>query len=298
MSGATRWSWSALVIWILVVVLLTATAVPSTALATVHAGPSRQVRLAMVPGSVLPLRLVVGTGRTTSGGDLLLSRVAANLAFAVDEVDAFWGAGWSHDIVIVAADSDRQFAALAAGRAGSSVEAAWADIAAVTLADRVDPVRRVAVGQRIVFAPGAAQMSEPALRIVLAHELFHYAAWADTAQDAPRWLIEGVADFVARPHTGVAAVPLPEVLPSDADLDTPGLPRARGYDHAWWFARYVVDVYGPATLRRLYHTACGVGHADLLGAIRAELGLDPGTVLAHWRQWLIQHAASGITSRP
>ncbi|MBY0441662.1 MAG: DUF4157 domain-containing protein, partial [Mycobacteriaceae bacterium] len=175
---------------------------------------------------------------------------------------------------------------------------AWADIAAVTLADSVDLVHRVAVGQRIVFAPGAAQLSEPALRIVLAHELFHYAARVDTAPDAPRWLVEGVADFVARPRTGLVDAPLPEALPSDADLDTPGLPRARGYDHAWWFARYVADVYGPATLRGLYHAACGVGHADLAGAIRAVLGVDPGTVFACWRQWLTQYAASGITSRP
>ncbi|EUA23932.1 peptidase MA superfamily protein [Mycobacterium xenopi 4042] len=38
---------------------------------------------------------------------------------------------------------------------------------------------------------GAAAMSDAALRIVLRHELFHYAARADTALDAPRWLTEG-----------------------------------------------------------------------------------------------------------
>lgn len=34
-------------------------------------------------------------------------------------------------------------------------------------------------------------MSATALRIVLTHELFHYAARVDTALDAPRWLTEG-----------------------------------------------------------------------------------------------------------
>ena len=55
----------------------------------------------------------------------------------------------------MATASDEQFRALAGG--GS-------DIAAAT------------TGRRIVFAPGAADMSDDALRIVLRHELFHYAA--------------------------------------------------------------------------------------------------------------------------
>lgn len=129
--------------------------------------------------------------------DRLLSRIAAGIDAAVDEVVAFWGTDWSHDIFVVAAGSDEQFHAAAGGGLASQ----WADIAAITVVDRVDPARRTVVGQRIVFAPGAAHMSPAALRIVLGHELFHYAARADTALDAPRWLAEGVADFVARPKT-------------------------------------------------------------------------------------------------
>ena len=297
MGRSARWSFSALVVWGLVIVLLAATAVPLSAVAAVSVGPPRPARLTTLPGAALPLRMVAGTARVISGDDVFLSRIAANLTFAIEKVDAFWGAGWSHDVVIVATDSPRQFMALAAGRTDSSGQAAWADIAAVTLADRTDPVRRAAVGQRIVFAPGAAQMSEPALRIVLAHELFHYAAWVDTALDAPRWLLEGVADFVARPQVGVVDAALPAALPSDGELDTPGPSRTQGYDQAWWFARYVAERYGTATLRRLYYAACGVGHADLAGAIHAVLGVDSGTVFTQWRHWLAQHAAPGIASR-
>lgn len=119
--------------------------------------------------------------------DRLLSRIAAGIDAAVDEVVAFWGTDWSHDIFVVAAGSDEQFHAAAGGGLASQ----WADIAAITVVDRVDPARRTVVGQRIVFAPGAAHMSPAALRIVLGHELFHYAARADTALDAPRWLAEG-----------------------------------------------------------------------------------------------------------
>jgi hypothetical protein len=223
---------------------------------------------------------------TNLGGpqaDALLSRVAANIGQAVDSVEAFWGTDWPRDIAVVATGSQRQFET----EAGGGPPAQWADIAAVAVVDRVDPVRRIAIGQRIVFAPGAAGMSESALRIVLSHELFHYAARADTALDAPRWLTEGVADYVARPATPLpASTPLPTALPSDTDLDAPGWQRSQAYDRAWWFARFVADTRGTATLRALYRAACGVGHTDLSVAMHDVLGTDMAGVLADWQHWV------------
>ena len=198
----------------------------------------------------------------------LLDRVSAAMHDAAGAVTAFWGADWPHHIVVMATASDEQFRALAGG--GSDIAAATA-------------------GQRIVFAPGAAAMSDAALRIVLRHELFHYAVRADTAADAPRWLTEGVADFVARP---VAPRPGPERaaemarLPSDADLDIVGPTRTLAYDRAWWFTRFVADRYGAPMLRRLYERACGPGHPDVETAVRTTLGADLDEVLAEWRRWL------------
>ncbi|MGH3421212.1 MAG: hypothetical protein ACRDOD_16690 [Streptosporangiaceae bacterium] len=213
----------------------------------------------------------------------LLGRITTNLGPAVDAVQSFWGADWPRDITVVVTGTERQFRAQAGG--GSAAQ--WADIAAVTVADRLDPVRRVAAGQRVVFAPGAATMSDSALRIVLSHELFHYAARADTARDASRWLTEGVADFVARPPAGLPArTPLPTALPSDVDLDAPGPQRSLAYDRAWWFARFVAERYGPTTLRAFYRAACGVGHADLPTAVRNVLDTDMPGLLARWQQWL------------
>ncbi len=239
---------------------------------------------------IAPAPLVVGD-RTVrldglgGAGDRVLAGVAANIGSAVEKVEAFWGTDWSPVITVVAAGSDEQFRA----EAGGGGESQWADIAAVTVADRVDPANRVAVGQRIVFAPGAARMSVSSLRIVLTHELFHYAARADTALDAPRWVTEGVADFVARPAAAVPAdAAAVQRLPSDAELDTPGPQRSRAYDRAWWFARYVAERYGPPRLRAFYVAACGVGHADVLTAAREVLGADPAALLSSWQQWLAQ----------
>jgi hypothetical protein len=231
---------------------------------------------------------VVVAGRTVrlaggSGTEPLLARVAADIGPAIDAVTAFWGVDWPRDITVVATGSDSQFRA----EAGGGTAAQWADIAAVAVADRVDPAHRTAVGQRIVFAPGAAAMREPALRIVLSHELFHYAARVDTVVDAPRWLTEGVADFVARPQRAAPeAVRLPTALPSDADLDAPGPQRSLAYDRAWWFTRFIADAYGTATLRHFYLATCGVGHAELPTAVRDVLGTDTAALLARWQRWL------------
>ncbi|MGA8544345.1 MAG: DUF4157 domain-containing protein [Mycobacterium sp.] len=235
-------------------------------------------------------RLVVAGDRivrmTNLGGpraEVLLRRVAATIGQSVDAVEASWGTDWPRDIAVVATGSQSQFET----EAGGGPAAQWADIAAVAVADRVDPARRMAIGQRIVFAPGAVDMSDPALRIVLSHELFHYATRADTAVDAPRWLTEGVADYIARPRTPLPKVTqLPAALPSDADLDALGKQRSLAYDRAWWFARFVADTRGTTTLRALYQAACGVGHADLPTALQTAVGVDAAGVLADWQQWL------------
>lgn len=233
----------------------TTSAVPST-----PAAPSSHV---LHDGRTAEV-LVLGGAR----GAELAGRISTDLDDAVEAVTAFWGDDWPRHVVVVLTGTDEEFRAIGGG--GS-------DIAATTTA------------QRIAFAPGAAAMSAGSLRIVLRHELFHFAARTQTATDAPRWLTEGVADFVGRPPE---SVPGPQraaelaVLPTDADLDTPGRVRSLAYDRAWWFSRFVADRYGADALRRLYLAACGPGHADTAAAIRAVLDADTAEVLAAWRAWL------------
>ena len=234
------------------------------------------------PGSVVvdgrTVRLIGLGGQLT---DPLLRRVAAESGDAVDAVDGFWGEDWQRDIVIVATATETEFAEQA-GKGGQ-----WNDVAAVAVAGRVDLSRRIAMGQRIVFAPGATAMSDSALRLVLRHELFHYASRTDTAPDAPRWLTEGVADYVGRTDTPAPGPDaLPARLPSDTELETAGQERSLGYDRAWWFARFVAEVYGPPALRRLYVRACGPGHPDPATAVSQTLGAGLPEVLDRWQAWL------------
>jgi len=220
-----------------------------------------------------------------SSAEALLARVSANIGAAVAAVEAFWGTDWPHRITVTATGTDWQFAALASGDPGVGGVAEWSDIAAVAVADSVDRGRRVVTGQQVVFAPGAADMSISSLRIVLTHELFHYAARIDTAADAPRWLTEGVADYVARSAPAGDPPSLPMELPTDADLTAAGPERAAAYDRAWWFARYVAERYGADALRRLYLAACGPDHGDVATAVHRTLGSTLPDVLADWGRW-------------
>ena len=195
-------------------------------------------------------------------------------------MEDFWGTDWTHDILVVATGSDAQFAAQAGDAAGRF------DTAAVAVADRVDPASHTVSGQRVVLAPGAAAMSDEALRIVLRHELFHYASRADTAADAPRWLTEGVADYVGRPAR--AAGPAALTLTAAADrrrLHRRSRGASAAYDRAWWFSRFVADRYGtagaaPAVSARVRPRATRRRHGGARGARRR-----PDAVLAQWRQW-------------
>ncbi|OBH28509.1 hypothetical protein A5692_22870 [Mycobacterium sp. E342] len=273
-----------------VVEVVVAAAVPFDAAGDRAARPAQLIIPAHGPAGAATKSLVVGDrtvrllGLGGPAGDRLLSRVASGVGAAIGAVEAFWGVDWTREISVVAAGTDEEFRAAA----GGGPAAQWADIAAVTVVDRVDPMHRMAIGQRIVFAPGAANMTAGALRIVLTHELFHYAARVDTAPDAPRWLTEGVADFVARPHTPVPAdaLPVPLTLPSDADLDAPGPQRSLAYDRAWWFARFVADTYGTAKLHDLYLAVCGVGRTDMASAVHDVLATDSPGLLVRWHEWL------------
>ena len=225
--------------------------------------------------------LLVNLGGARS--ETLLARVGTEVDAAIAAVDRFWGTDWTSEIVVAATGSDAQFVA----EAHLDPNRQWADIAAVAVADEVDVSRRRAVGQRILLAPGAAGMSDSALRIVLTHELFHLASRADTALDAPNWLTEGVADFVARAPSalppGAAAT---TALPTDAALDVPGPDRSTGYDRAWWFARFVAERYGVDGLRRLYLAACGPDHGDFPAAVRKALGVEESELQTQWARWL------------
>jgi hypothetical protein len=254
-----------LLVELLAAVVLLSRSTPAPAAPAVTPAPPAATTESVTLGSGRTAEILVLPGPETAG---LAARIRGELKDAADAVTAFWGDDWRRDVIVVTTGTDEQFTVMGGG--GS-------DIAAAT------------TPQRIVFAPGAARMSDASLRIVVRHELLHYAARRATAADAPRWLTEGVADYVGRPPTplpGPAAAAELARLPTDSDLDTAGTTRSLAYDRAWWFSRFVADRYGPEGLRNLYLAACGIGHTDVPNAVRNALGVELNEVLVAWRQWL------------
>src|SRR4051794_13344941 len=80
------------------------------------------------------------------GSAELAERISAEMPGAVAAVSAFWGDDWPREVVVVTTGTDADFADNT-GMPGRN----WSGIAAVAVADRVDPARRTASGQRIVF---------------------------------------------------------------------------------------------------------------------------------------------------
>lgn len=250
-----------LLVELLAAVVLLSRSTPAPAAPAVTPAPPAATTESVTLGSGRTAEILVLPGPETAG---LAARIRGELKDAADAVTAFWGDDWRRDVIVVTTGTDEQFTVMGGG--GS-------DIAAAT------------TPQRIVFAPGAARMSDASLRIVVRHELLHYAARRATAADAPRWLTEGVADFVGRPLTPPPANAAALAhIPTDADLDGPD--RSLAYDRAWWFSRFVADEYGTPTLRALYVRACGHGHPDTSTAVRETLGADFDSVLTRWAQWL------------
>ncbi|AOS65131.1 hypothetical protein [Actinoalloteichus hymeniacidonis] len=130
----------------------------------------------------------------------LTRRVADELDAAVRSVSEIWGTDWSQQTVVLLPGSTAEF------QAQAGLVFSPDDIAALAVADSVDLDTQTATGQRIVVNPAsAARLSDPALGVVLRHEVTHVAARGVTASRAPMWLLEGFADYVGYRDSGFAA---------------------------------------------------------------------------------------------
>ena len=242
----------------------------------------------------------VSTGGGTSvvldypGSRGLGDRIRAALPGAVGAVTAFWGAQWPRRAVVIATDSTAAFGGLARTQ-GDTASAAAATVSG-------DDSGSSALGQRVVFTPGAiGDLPGPALDVVLRHELTHVAARPRTSDSAPKWLTEGVAEYVGRRGTyrvladaapdladRVRAGQVPTALPDDAAFDVAGPDARVAYQTAWSFAAFAAEAYTPQRLRALYlRLAGGPSTAQAQSdAMSAALGAPGDAVVDRWRAWL------------
>lgn len=219
--------------------------------------------------------------------------LVATLA-GLPRVTRVWGPGWARAAAVELPATQSAFAALTALSGGIT------DVAAVTLSDAPGG-RPGGPGERIVVNPAAfARLSALGQRVVLTHELTHVASAGVTGPTAPRWLVEGFADFVAFRGSGlpipVAAAELaaevrggrlPAALPSGADFDQRrGAQLAATYEEAWLACRLIAARVGTGGLVQFYRAVAPVGEAALPGQLQRELGTSVAGFVAQWRATL------------
>ncbi|PZS15236.1 MAG: hypothetical protein DLM57_13165 [Pseudonocardiales bacterium] len=226
-----------------------------------------------------------------------LARLAALVDAAVPVVTGVWGTGWVRHVAVLVPASDNELTALAGQ--GSALT----DVSAVTVFDAQDPASGTRYGQRLVLNPHAlARLTATGLRIVVAHEITHIASAAGTGQASPRWLIEGLAEYVAnlgstQPvtvaagelRTEVAAGRLPAALPTDAQF-APGSARlAQVYEESWLACRLIAARVGQSGLVRLYRlvgASPDVAIQALEAALHRVLHESTASFTMQWRGYL------------
>lgn len=226
-----------------------------------------------------------------AGNRALAGRVAGALDSSVAAVTQVWGPDWAQRVGVLLPGSRDELRALV------GTDFAVDSIAAVAVADRVDTTERRVEGPRVVLnAETAGRLSDPALRVVLQHEITHIAARADTVDGAPMWMLEGFADYVGyrgsriepaeiapelakQVHRGKA----PTRLPQDRDFQSSGRRLDLAYQQAWSWVDFLVGRLGEQRVVELYHRVAGSSASSTAeAALREMAGVDTTRLIAEW----------------
>jgi hypothetical protein len=226
-----------------------------------------------------------------------LPRLAAAVDAAVPVVTGVWGTGWNRQVAVLVPASDAELTALV----GSG--SALTDISAVAVFDAQDPAHDTRSGQRLALNPRTlGELTPTGLRVVLQHEITHLASAAATGQAVPRWLVEGLAEYVgnlgsAQPvpnaaselRKEVAGGTVPAELPRDDEF-APGSTRLpQVYEEAWLACRLIAARAGQAGLVRIYRlvgASPDVSATAVAAALRQVLHKSSAEFTAQWRSYL------------
>jgi hypothetical protein len=158
-------------------------------------------------------------------------------------------------------------------------------------------------GTRVVINPENFNPSSSFNRLLIRHELTHVALFERTGPLSPRWLVEGIAEWVGNAGSDL---PTPRLAPSLADLvEEDGVPdylpldsdfgiigdAGVGYESGWMLCRYIASRYGRDKLLRLYVEMGTREGLDKPGqkfpnALREVLGTDEAALLKAWRPYV------------
>jgi hypothetical protein len=204
-----------------------------------------------------PHAMIIGHPDDAAAVDSILSGVEA----AVKHVIAYVGPHWSRKVVIVLPTNDDETQRVLEN---PQTFFDFAAIAKPMLTIPPDGVDEEIAGARVVINPEGFQPDSAFTKTLLRHEITHVALFDRTGPLSPKWLVEGIAEYVGNAESNLSVLRLgsslaevvdksgpPTVLPSDSDF---GLIDDAGaaYSSSWMVCRYIVSRYGRAALFRFY----------------------------------------------
>lgn len=227
--------------------------------------------------------------------------VMTEVESAIAHVRRFVGRGWGEKVVVVLpADHDEL------NRVLENPQVPF-DFAAVAKPLPTLPADdfsfRELAGTRVVINPEHFRAGDPFTRVLIRHEMTHVATFARTGPLTPKWLIEGLAEYVGESGGPFSTANVggdlgvyvdehgvPNHLPSESDfgrLNEAGV----GYASGWLLCRYIADRWGVKALLRLYDAAGDLRGNGLPGeqldrALRRVLHVDEAALLRGWRPYV------------
>lgn len=238
--------------------------------------------------------LVLGARRELA----TMSAVAQVVGTAIPQVTAVWGRHWARRAVVLVPSTQHEMGLIDADNGDLD------QIAALTSSEiGSEGGTQGPVGDRITINPrNWPKLGPIGAGVVLAHELTHVASRADTSIATPKWLSEGLAEYVGFRDAGVAvtlaaaelatdvrAGRAPTRLPGNAAFrgDNPALSQA--YEASWLACRYIATRYGQAALVRFYRAVGASSPPPAVAvhsALRRVLGISDAALTARWRGYL------------
>jgi hypothetical protein len=228
---------------------------------------------------------------------------------AVTHVTSFVGKLWGERVVVVLpADHDELNRVLE----NPEVPFDFAAIARPLSTTPGDDSFREFAGSRVVINPDGFHVGRAFTRILIRHEITHVALFDRTGPLSPKWLVEGIAEYVG--NAGAPYPParlgadlgelidksgVPDHLPSDSDfglINDAGI----GYNSGWLLCRYIASKYGRAKLFALYDemgtlTGLSTPGTKLANALSKLLHITEAKLLRDWKPY-VRAAVADLTN--
>ena len=236
--------------------------------------------------------LVMGLGPAS-----LLRGYARDVDRTVPRVDGVWGNLWSRRVLLVVTRTEDEMASLLGGR-----PATYRQLAAVTRGE-LGAAEGTAAADRVLVNPKAyAELSDVGRRVIMGHEITHVAVRSRTQEWTPKWLSEGLADYVGYLGSGLPTAVIaqelaqdvrkgraPAQLPRNDSFGTTNSRLPQTYEMSWLACKMIVERHGGRDALVEFFRVIGSPGGDASVVDRAfhdVLGTTRAAFTKEWRSYV------------